>query len=183
MITDMKGKRRLYSWVLLLVLFAPVAVSISWLQVQKTVLKKQVKQQLISRLSDEQLVLIKLSKADAAIQLKWEHSKEFEYKEHMYDIVCSYSEGDTVYYRCFPDEKETQLNRQLEKLVSKATESDTGQRQTNNLLHSFLKSLYFNNSNCNCFLRECTYVNYSIASEGPENILHPQPPVPPPKST
>jgi uncharacterized protein (DUF952 family) len=125
------------------VLIDPVVATFTWLHYQKTVVKKEVNRQIIAGIDNDDLILLKFSKEEAQTKLRWEHSKEFEYNQHMYDVVETVTLGDTVYYWCWPDQKETKLNRQLEKLSAQALGKDHKIREKYERLISFFNSLYY----------------------------------------
>jgi len=95
----------------------PIAGVSAWLQVEKAMVKKEVRRHIISGIDKDGLVLLEFSRTETEPLLRWEHSREFEYDGQMYDIVDSWVVGDTVYYRCFWDRAETRLNEQLRKLA------------------------------------------------------------------
>ena len=92
-------------------------------------IKKEIKRLLIHKLPDEELSLIMISKANSG-ELRWmKKDKEFRYKGNMYDVVRSEQKGDTTYYRCFNDTRETRLFAHLDKLVK----DQTGTSRINNI--------------------------------------------------
>lgn len=128
------------------VLIDPVIATFTYLYYQKTAVKKEVVAQILAGIDKDELVLLRFSKKDAAEKLRWEDSKEFEYKGQMYDVVETMTAADTVYYWCWLDHKETKLNRQLDDLTAKVLGHTHKIRIENKRLPSFLKSLYFANS-------------------------------------
>ena len=114
-----------------------------WLQHQKHIVKKQVKNQMMEGIDKEELVLLKFSKEEKKTKLKWEHSKEFEYKGQMYDIVEKTVKQDSVYYWCWLDYQETKLNKKLDKLVNNVFHDNPKKQEKNQQLFTYLKSLYF----------------------------------------
>lgn len=114
-----------------------------WLQHQKHIVKKQVKNQMMEGIDKEELVLLKFSKEEKKTKLKWEHSKEFEYKGQMYDIVEKTVKQDSVYYWCWLDYKETKLNKKLKKLADNVFHDNPKKQEKNQQLFTYLKSLYF----------------------------------------
>ena len=126
------------------------------------------------------LVLLKFTKKDEQKLLRWEHSREFEFADQMYDIVKTEAHGDTTYYWCWWDEAETKLNQQLEELlVSKQSKQPIQSSQQEKLI-DFFKSLY-------CADRHSWNVRSfeSLQITPPyehhyRSIAHP-PPVPPPE--
>ncbi len=88
----------------------------------------------------EQLKLIVTTPATATL-LDWEHSKEFELKGEMYDVVYTQTNGDTTRYWCWADHKESSLNKELTQLLDKAM-SNRSKKDKKRPLLSFFKSLY-----------------------------------------
>lgn len=97
---------------------------------------------MIAGLNPEELVLLKFTKHDAETLLKWKHSREFEFKGEMYDVVSTEIKGDTTYYRCWWDHEETRLNKQLKKLVLVAFGQNTENKQQQKNLTDFVKHLF-----------------------------------------
>jgi hypothetical protein len=112
------------------------------LQYQKKLIKKEVKRNMMDGLDKNELVVLTFALAEAKSQLKWEHSKEFEYKGQMYDIVETIFSGDSVTYLCWWDNEETQLNKQLSKLVSESLGNNPQNKENKKRLLSFFKSIY-----------------------------------------
>ena len=71
----------------LFILFAPVATMFLYLHFEKAALKREIKWKMVAGIDQNELVLLKFSKEEAEKQLRWEHSKEFEYEGQMYDVV------------------------------------------------------------------------------------------------
>ena len=112
----------------------------TWLRVEKYQVKRQIKRQLISKTNKNDLVLLKIAHKDSSLLL-WEHSREFEYQEEMYDVVDSRQKGDTTYYWCWWDHEETQLNRQLQALVNKAFGKDPYHEANRERVENFTSGL------------------------------------------
>jgi hypothetical protein len=113
----------------------------TWLHYQKVMVRKEVKWKMIDGLDRDELSLIAISK-DQKGQLEWEHSKEFEYQGEMYDVVYKKETGDSLFYWCWWDHKETQLNRQLASLTRILLDSDTKRKESSSRITFFFKSLY-----------------------------------------
>jgi hypothetical protein len=58
----------------------PPLLSYSYLHFQKTAVKKEIKHRIIEGIGKEDLVLLSFHKNSAEKELRWEHSKEFEYR-------------------------------------------------------------------------------------------------------
>lgn len=135
-------KKKIIGILLLLILIAPVVLTYNWLQYQKSVVRKDIKERIIEGLNKDELVLLKFSTVSAQRELKWKHSKEFEYKQQMYDVVEKKIEGDSIYYWCWWDQEETKLEKQLEKLVADALGLDQQNRLKQKQLVNYFKLLF-----------------------------------------
>lgn len=157
----------------------PLTAKFIWLQHHKVIVRREVKSNLIAGLEKENLVLLQFTSKEAKTQLRWEHDKEFEYKHQMFDIVETEVHGDTTNYWCWPDNEETQLNQQLDKLLANALGNDSQIQDTKKQLTDFFKSLYHQESGETFlifsqvfqqnFQNKLSYTSHSLS-----------PPVPPP---
>ena len=97
--------------------------------------------------TEDQMVW-KFSIADSKSKLEWEHSREFEYKGEMYDVIRSEQRGDTMWYWCYWDRKETKLKKQLNILALNLLGPGATHRNHGQQIHEFFKAFYFpvNNS-------------------------------------
>jgi len=120
----------------------PVAVTYSWVQLQKRSIKKEVKQEIIAGIKKKDLVFFQFSNKDISSKLKWEHDSEFEYNNQMYDVVDKLIVNDSTQLWCWWDHKETKLNKKLQELVQTAFQNDTKSKEKQNKLHEFLQLLY-----------------------------------------
>lgn len=173
-------KSKLTSIVLFLMLIAPVIGTYSWLQCKKATVKKEVKKQLIAGKDKEELILLKFTKKEAVTQLHWEHSREFEYNNLMYDIVKTETKGDSIFYWCWLDHEETQLNQQLKNLVAQILVNDQQNKENQKRLITFYKSLYHSKQSAWHALINQTEPNTDVYTINWLSISFP-PPVPPPR--
>jgi hypothetical protein len=127
---------------LLVVLIAPFLGTYVWLRHEKTLVRKAVKKQLIAGLDKKELIFLNFSKEAAQRELEWEHSKEFRYKNKMYDVVYSKADENSISYWCWLDKEETKLNKLLSDLVAKALGNDPLQKEKEKDFSDFTKSLF-----------------------------------------
>jgi len=140
---QIKIVRRRFLYILLLFcLTAPVLVSYGWLQYQRNLVRKEVKRQMIAGLDEEALVLLKFTETDSKTLLRWEHAHEFDYLGQMFDVVRTETKGDTIYYHCWLDQKESELNAQISQLVALTVDKDPTNQEHQKRLTHFYKSLY-----------------------------------------
>jgi hypothetical protein len=104
--------------------------------------RKEVKAMLITNTDRSEFVLLSFARADANRDLRWKHSKEFEYRGEMYDIVDQAATKDSVYYRCWWDHEETKLHKQLDQLMADLLMRDPAQQSRQHHFFDFFKSLY-----------------------------------------
>lgn len=130
----------------------------------------------------EELVLLKFTKEESETKLKWKHSLEFTYQQKMYDIVESQIVGDSVFYLCWKDHKETKVNKDIKMLVSNFFNCKSQKDQQNDQINNFYKSLYCQQTTIKeNILTESTLNNLSTYSLLIQT--HPfSPPSPPPKA-
>ncbi len=107
-------------------------------EIQKLAIRREIKQQIKAGVPEDELVLLKFvaEKSDPAFQRV--HEREFRYAGKMYDVVRQESRGDTTWYYCIADEKETQLFANLEKMVAREqSQNPARQERLERLLHCF----------------------------------------------
>lgn len=94
-------------------------------------LKREIKHRIIEGIDRSELVELSFT-AEEKKQLRWEHSKEFEYNGEMYDVVESKSENGKITYWCWWDNEETNLNRRLNNLLARALHDTEPSSSTKN---------------------------------------------------
>lgn len=165
---------------LLFCLIAPIVATFTFLHYHKKHIRKEVKHKIIAGIDRDELVLLKFTKKESKTKLRWEHSKEFEYKNQMYDIVEKEFKGDTIYYWCWWDHEETELNKKLDVLVAYALGQDAQRKESQKQLENFYKSLY-----CYPLSELKLFKIQAIQISSPYNLIYKglfyPPPVPPPK--
>jgi hypothetical protein len=118
-----------------------------WLTHQKKMVKKDVKRMMMMGVDKEDLVTFTFTEFEVENELKWKHSKEFEYQGNMYDIVSFQEVEGKFVYRCWLDKKEPKLNTQLSKLFGLKWNTEKGKYHSQTNLDHFVDSLFYSNSN------------------------------------
>lgn len=121
----------------------PIGSVFAWIHFEKVIVKNEVRRHIVSGIDEKGLVLLEFSKMETESLLRWEHSREFEYNGQMYDIVESWVQGDTVYYRCLWDRAETKLNCRLRELAVRALGDAPKIGDNKGFGRSILRSLSF----------------------------------------
>lgn len=122
---------------LLAALSAPALLVITYLRVEEQALEATVKER--SREGGE-LTRLAITKTESHM-LRWEHSREFEYRGQMYDIIHSYQQGDTTFYECWADHEETRLKKEMQRLLVQENANTPLHNERDRRLFDFLKSL------------------------------------------
>lgn len=166
-------------------MFAPVVTIYAFLQFEKSAIRREIKWKMIASMDNEELVLLKFTKEETETKLRWEHSKEFEYDGQMYDIVSKEIKGDSIFYRCWWDHEETELNKKLKKMVAIAFDQDEENRETQEIFYSYLSSFF-----CTDVFdwkakpsQNSEVVYQDVIHLGIFNAIRLSPPTPPPKAS
>ncbi len=139
-----------------------------------------VKENMISGVEKHELILLKFTEKECQTKLNWEHSKEFEYNNQMYDIVATQMEGDTTYFWCWPDNEETELNKKLNDLLAYTLGKNPERKDAQNQLVDIFNLFYHFQSleNVHVFNQICPINSYYTFSS---IIFSSSPAVPPPE--
>lgn len=127
---------------LLACLSLPVLGTYTWLHYQKLCVKQEVKKAFKAGMSKERLVRLAFTAAQVDTLLRWEHDKEFEFQNQMYDVLERKQQGDSIVFWCWWDQEETLLNLQLDELVQQAFAQDPLRKHNEEQLSHFFKTLY-----------------------------------------
>jgi hypothetical protein len=120
---------------------------------QQMRIRREIKSQIKTGLSRDQLHELSFSMAENA-KLQWtEKNKEFRFNGEMFDVVSSETRGDTIYYYCINDKDEASLFANLGELVKKKLDDDcnSGKNISAKLIRA-ITSLVFLPSELNPFI-------------------------------
>jgi hypothetical protein len=175
--------KNFYTIFLLIVLLAPLIGTVLYLHNQRIKARKEARELIISGLDQNNLVLIKFTDEESLSLLVWEHPGEFEYQGQMYDIVSTGTCGDTTYYRCFADHKESRINKAIEQTVAKAVGQDPARKNQTDRLTDFFKSLFHQEmqtlQTANINVLNLQFSTFNLQYSSPSF----SPPSPPPKES
>jgi len=142
----------------ILLLFVMLFQATGWLfifEIQQCEIRREIKQQIKAGVPEQDLVLLKISrnleeKSNSIFQRI--HEREFRYEGNMYDIIRREAHGDTTWYYCLSDEKETQLFANLDELVKRDMNQNPERQQQIGKLFHLLGSLFFNSRDNDLFV-------------------------------
>ena len=136
-------KKQFVSLFFLFILLVPAVATYTWLQHHKRAIKKEVKWKMIAGIDKKELVFFEFSTYEINTKLRWQHSKEFEYNNQMYDVVEKKIVNGKTQLWCWLDSEETILNQKLQKLLTSVFSHDTKSKDKENQVFLFYKTLYF----------------------------------------
>ncbi len=174
--------QRIISGLLLTAIIVPFTVVYMMMHCELNRHQTEFRSKPVSELLKQNVVILMFSKNEINTLLQWEHAKEFEYHQEMYDVIDSHTVGDSIIYRCIKDIKETGLKKKMSELLGGIPQQSEKQSNGNRLLKHFFSQLFFegpDQSICMQLIKE----NEMIFS--PENASNRflSPPVPPPRSS
>jgi hypothetical protein len=114
-------------------------------KIQQHAIRHEIKQQIKAGVPEAELVLLKIPKTleeKPHPTFQRIHKREFHYDGKMYDIVRQESHGDTTWYYCLADEKETQLFANLDELVKQDMAGNPQHRKQIDELLRLMGALY-----------------------------------------
>lgn len=175
-----KAQLNIAGIILLFSLITPPVVTYSWLQYKKAIVKKEVKKHLKAGMEKKELVELQFSKKEVRQKLRWEHSREFEYKDQMYDVVEVRIQNDSFYYLCWWDRAESKIKHQLEGLIRHFMQKDPENNSQKERLFEFYKSLYCSST---AALTPLVHLQITTTYFHSDSYISPNlsPPVPPPQ--
>lgn len=134
--------RKILAISLLACLVFPAGVLFLWMNIEKQNIRKEVKKMIIAGMSKNDLVMLEFSIEETATLLNWKHSREFEYRGQMYDVVKHYETSDSITYYCWKDDKESEINKKIDHLIAQAVGQNSQARENQARYLNFLTSLF-----------------------------------------
>jgi len=107
--------------------------------------RHEIKQRIKAGVPEEDQVLLKIPMAleqtpnSTFVRI---HSREFRYKGEMYDILKKEIRGDTTWYTCIHDVKESGIFKDLDKRVTNFLANNPGQKHQSQFAFSFFHQQY-----------------------------------------
>ncbi len=137
----------------------------------------------IEGIDKNDLVLLEFTRGQATKEIRWEHDREFEYNEQMYDVVEIIESGNAIYYWCWWDRDETELKKQLSELGKKVLNTDPQNNERHDHVDKFLKSLYsVEKTDIQQILQPLAIILRRIDTDCPHSCFF-SPPTPPPRAS
>lgn len=175
--------RSLASISLLCFLLLQSAGSLVVFKLQQFHIRQEIKQQIKVGVSQDQLALIKIPKVleeqtNATFQRLDE--REIRYQGEMYDIVRSEEHGDTTWYYCIADVKETQLFANLDEIIERDINHNPKREEESRELQRLINTLFLVDNRQTSWTQpeaECESAPYQFQL----NIWNPIPSPPPPE--
>jgi hypothetical protein len=167
---------------LIFCLFLPIFGTIGYLHLEKKKHRKEIRKQIFSGIKENELVVLSFSKEEILTRLNWKHDGEFEFAGHMYDIVKKDDHGGSITYHCILDHRESRINREIGRAVSRAMGQDPAAKHQTERLANFLKTLINNTT----ITAPTPTLNFSVMHHASSITQYHSrslsPPAPPPKT-
>jgi hypothetical protein len=174
-------KHKIFSIFFILVLFAPSTGTYLCLLHRKEMVRMQVNESIREGIDKERLVLLGFTMEETETELRWEHSREFEYKSQMYDIVETKIVGDSIYYRCWWDIEETLIKNMISELGRFALDTDARKNDRKVHINPWFKLVFITESTASPLEARPQKTSKFIAYADLYNSLNIPPPKPPPR--
>ena len=175
-------KAKLLSLFLLAALVVPITATFIILKKQQKQVRKEVKWKMIAGIDKSELVLLKFKSSETGQLLDWKHSKEFQYSGEFYDVVETEFQNDSVFYWCWWDSKETELNAKLQSILLDNYQNNPEHQSKSQHFKSFIKTLFVEEH----FILQTKFINKSkrqqyFTTQTIQTNMGLQPPSPPPQ--
>ena len=167
---------------MLLCLAMPFAGTFTFLKVEKHNARKDAKELLLKQLDKSALTVFHFQNGVLPPALEWEKPDEFKLNGEFYDVVRTETIGDTIVYWCWHDEKESEVERELERLLSLQSGHLPVDRDKGDYLVSVLKG--WNLVNTGIYPAEAVEFSQTDFEEiaGAHPLPGTPPPSPPPRT-
>jgi len=138
--------RKLISILLLLVFFFQSVGCLVVFKIQQLQVRREVKHHILSKLADSELSVIKMPKNrkdKTGFLYHFIDSDEFSYAGKMYDVVREESHGNSIWYYCYPDKKETKVLAELNDFIRDRTANNPQKKKQREDYQRLLNSLFY----------------------------------------
>jgi len=152
-----------------------------WLQHLKEQAREEVIEKISLGLDKDRLVLLEFSPEEVKTKLKWRSAQEFEFNHELYDVVESIIEDNKVIFWCWLDQKESDLEKEIELIISRVfSQQSKSLTRLEESISTPRIYLFFPAGKLN-LLGLNLFSFLSIFSFKTSYSFEPQPPTPPPR--
>lgn len=120
--------KKIFYIVLILTLLLEVGGCIFIFKIKQYSIRKEIKTKIKEGVPQQELVIFRFSEEQLA-KLEWKHSREFRFRDMMYDIVRRSVENDIHILYCVSDEQENRLFVRLDEMTHRSLSKDLPFRQ------------------------------------------------------
>lgn len=182
--TDLVNHRlkKIYPIILLILFIGPILGYFIYLNIQKQLVRENIKAEILGGIELDNLVTFTLDVKEIKSKFRWIHEHEFEYQGKFYDVVKTEISGSKVIFHCFPDDKESQLQKEIDKLISQALGKNNKDKKNQQELQNLFKLFYTHDFHKNQLTRpKDSSIKYSNSIHNYLMSIAPCPLVPPPQ--
>lgn len=124
-------------------LIAPVFSAYFAFQHRTNIIRQEVEAHIEQGIEKNELVLLKFTHEETETLLRWEHSREFEFNQQMYDIVETEVLEDSVYYWAYWDIEESELKKDFNDILTNVLGIKKNTSKQRNQFRIDFRPLYF----------------------------------------
>lgn len=128
-----------------MLLFAFTAGTSYWgfrLAWEKRAARQEARQLILQGIDPQELVQFAFHKTSPDyLRLEWKDGREFRLNGQLYDIVFMRESADSVFCTCYPDHRESQVDKRIGQLSKLLFGQQPGQREREQQWVSFLRGL------------------------------------------
>ncbi len=152
-------------------------------KLQQHEIRQEIKQQIKAGIPEGELVLFKIPKTLASkTRSFWSIPEgELHYNGKRYDVVRQETHGDTIWYYCLADEKETRLFANLDEAVKHDMNQNPARQQKRERILQLFGPLFFSHDQDFPFLEPAEQAKLAADCFGLKIWIDP-PPTPPPEA-
>lgn len=152
-------------------------------KLQQQEIRQEIKRQIKAGIPEDELVLFKTPKVlTHQTRAFWSiPEREFSANGVMYDVVRQATHGDTIWYYCLSDEKETQLFAHLDEAVKRDMDQNPARQQKLERLLQQFGPLYYSHQQDFPFLESAQKITWGGDGFGLKIWIN-SPPTPPPEA-
>lgn len=168
---------KIFSIVLIISIFMNTSGYVFVFSFSQKIIKKEIKQLLKKSLPDEQVEFLKIKIGDP--NYRKIEKNEFIYNNKLYDIIELRIKNGFMYIRCINDQKEEQLFKNLDDLISSNFKTEGARGNILNKLYSMM--LFLVTPICKLLFQLQYLINYSLKNLISNSSFVPDIPTPPPE--
>jgi hypothetical protein len=144
-------------------------------------IRHEVRTKIKSAVQKSELDLLVFHKNDLNKDIKWKHDEEFEWQGEMYDIIYKETDEDSLYYWCWADYEESELNQEMQNWIAHLLHDSPDSQKRNQTIKYNYKNLFLSYPKIDLirFIKQSSNLNHFCYKKW--SLDQNPPPLPPPE--